>query len=108
MRRCLTPDTSDAPLPGPPSAPAASSFRLSLQHNAVLDLPAGVGPFDVVFCRNVLIYFDVDVKTKVLDAIARRLRPGGYLLLGSAETTIGISSLVAPVPGATGLYRLTT
>lgn len=41
MRRCLTPDTSDAPLPGPPSAPAASSFRLSLQHNAVLDLPAG-------------------------------------------------------------------
>ena len=82
--------------------------KISFRVMNLLDVPAGVGPFDIVFCRNVLIYFDVDVKTKVLDAIARRLRPGGYLLLGSAETTIGISSMFAPVPGATGLYRLTT
>jgi chemotaxis protein methyltransferase CheR len=71
----------------------------------LLDLPAGLGPFDAVFCRNVLIYFDIDVKCQVLAAIAARLRPGGYLVLGGAETTLGLASPFASVPDTTGVYR---
>ncbi len=82
--------------------------KIAFRQMNLLDVPSGIGPFDVVFCRNVLIYFDVDVKAKVLAAIAGRMRPSGYLLLGSAETTIGISTAFVPVPGAAGLYRLAT
>lgn len=51
---------------------------------------ASVPPMDVVLLRNVLIYFEPDVKKHVLDKVAGVLRPGGYLFLGSAETTYGI------------------
>ncbi|CAH2605460.1 Chemotaxis protein methyltransferase Cher2 (plasmid) [Rhodovastum atsumiense] len=71
----------------------------------LLELPAGLGPFDVVFCRNVLIYFEVDVKARVLAAIAARVRPGGWLFLGGAETTMGLTTAFTAVPGITGLYR---
>lgn len=59
------------------------------QHN-LLDPPPTHGPFDVVFLRNVLIYFDLATKREVLRKIRQVLRPGGFLLLGAAETTIGI------------------
>jgi chemotaxis protein methyltransferase CheR len=52
---------------------------------------ATLGPFDIVFCRNVLIYFDVETKKLILEQIRRRLKPGGYLLLGGAETVLGLS-----------------
>ena len=48
------------------------------------------GPFDIVFCRNVLIYFDVATKRKILAEIRQTLFPGGYLVLGSAETTLNV------------------
>jgi chemotaxis protein methyltransferase CheR len=80
--------------------------NISFRSLNLTDLPLGIGPFDLVFCRNVLIYFEVDVKSKVLASIAKRMKPGGYLILGSAETTMGISKLYSPVPGASGLYRL--
>lgn len=73
-------------------------------HN-LLDGPAGPGPFDVVFCRNVLIYFDVERKRAVLERIARVLAPDGLLFLGSAETVIGVTAAFAPAPGASGLFR---
>ena len=48
------------------------------------------GPFDVIFCRNVLIYFDVETKKKILRELRGTLFPGGYLLLGTAETTLNL------------------
>lgn len=46
---------------------------------------------DIVLLRNVLIYFDVEVKRKILQRMQVQLRPDGYLLLGSAEATFGIN-----------------
>jgi chemotaxis protein methyltransferase CheR len=71
----------------------------------LLDVPRDIGTFDVIFCRNVLIYFDMDVKRQVLASVASRLRPGGYLALGGAETMLGLSTCFTNVPGATGMYR---
>lgn len=50
-----------------------------------------LGHFDIVFCRNVLIYFDASTKRVILDRISRILRTDGFLLLGAAETVLGIS-----------------
>jgi chemotaxis protein methyltransferase CheR len=48
------------------------------------------GPFDVIFCRNVMIYFDQPVRQRVIGAMERLLRPGGYLLIGHAEALSGV------------------
>lgn len=49
-----------------------------------------VAPMDLIMLRNVLIYFDVDTKRQILAKMRRLLRPGGYLMLGTAETTMSI------------------
>ncbi|MEM1026096.1 MAG: protein-glutamate O-methyltransferase CheR [Myxococcota bacterium] len=65
------------------------------------------GPFDVIFLRNVLIYFNTDIKAKILERAQRALRPGGFLFLGGAETTLGICDAFERVPRAkASLYRL--
>jgi chemotaxis protein methyltransferase CheR len=51
---------------------------------------SSVGPFQVIFCRNVMIYFDVQTQQAVVDRLASRLIPGGYLLIGHAESLNGI------------------
>jgi chemotaxis protein methyltransferase CheR len=63
-----------------------------------------LGTFDIVFCRNVLIYFDQPTKSRVLDAIARQMAPDGRLYLGGAETVIGLTERLAAVPGEVGVY----
>lgn len=67
---------------------------------------SGMGQFDVIFCRNVLIYFDVAQKRTILGELARTLADDGHLFLGSAETVIGVSDAFELTPGARGLYRL--
>ena len=69
---------------------------------------AYLGPFDLVFCRNVLIYFDQDTKVDVLARIARITAPHGYLVLGAAETVVGLTDLFKPVPERRGLYAPVT
>ncbi len=72
----------------------------------LLDHPRMLGQFDIVFCRNVLIYFDQPTKTKVLAGIADQMAPDGGLYLGGAETVLGITDRFEPIPGQRGVYRI--
>jgi chemotaxis protein methyltransferase CheR len=74
--------------------------------NLLTDLSA-FGTFDVVFCRNVLIYFDQPTKREVLASIARRMTPDGFLMLGGAESAFGITDAFGDIPGLRGVYRRT-
>jgi chemotaxis protein methyltransferase CheR len=76
------------------------------EYNLLGDLKP-LGHFDVVFCRNVLIYFDRETKGKVLESIAGLMPPDGTLFLGGAETVLGISDRFKPVPDQRGVYGLT-
>jgi chemotaxis protein methyltransferase CheR len=64
-----------------------------------------LGAFDVIFCRNVLIYFDQETKANIFGRLARMLEPDGYLLLGAAETVVGLTEAFKPCPDRRGLYR---
>lgn len=70
----------------------------------LLDSMAGLGQFDVIFCRNVLIYFDQQTKGNVLDRAAKQLADDGFLFLGGAETVIGITESFKTLPNTRGLY----
>ncbi len=75
------------------------------QFNLLGDL-SSLGHFDVVFCRNVLIYFDVPTKTQVLDGVANLLPADGFLYLGGAETVLGTTDRFQLMQGQRGIYSL--
>ncbi|WP_454441899.1 protein-glutamate O-methyltransferase [Vibrio bathopelagicus] len=73
----------------------------------LMDSYALLGKFDIIFCRNVLIYFSPDMKAKVLNQMANSLNPGGYLLLGASESLTGLTDrfeMVRCNPGI--IYKL--
>ena len=76
------------------------------QFNLLDDLKP-LGNFDVIFCRNVLIYFDSQTKTQVLDRIAGMLPPDGFLYLGGAETVLGTTNRFEIIRGQRGIYTVT-
>lgn len=63
-----------------------------------------LGQFDIIFCRNVLIYFGDNTKSEVLSKMSNLLPEDGMLFLGGAETVIGITDKFRPLPSARGLY----
>ena len=65
-------------------------------HN-LMDPPPSGGPFDAIFCRNVMIYFDRPTREKLVNRLASVLRPGGILAVGSAETLSGIDAPLQPL-----------
>ncbi len=69
------------------------AFRKEPLHENTLP----VGPFDLIFCRNLLIYFDLETKRQTLSNISRSLDSNGFLILGGAESTLNISSLFEPI-----------
>jgi chemotaxis protein methyltransferase CheR len=70
----------------------------------LLDDFRGLGRFDVIFCRNVLIYFDAQTKKQVLERMSSQVEGPGYLLLGAAETVLGVTDTFKPIPNHRGLY----
>jgi chemotaxis protein methyltransferase CheR len=72
----------------------------------LMDPSFTLGKFDVVFCRNVLIYFDGPTKADVLNRIANCMNPGGFLMLGAAESVIGITQAFENSNDRRGLYKL--
>lgn len=72
----------------------------------LLDSYLTMGKFDIILCRNVLIYFDDATKREILRKLAAQLNPAGYLFLGSAETIIGLSDNLKPLENERGIYTL--
>ena len=63
-----------------------------------------LGRFDLVLCRNVLIYFDQATKIGVLERIAGVTERDGFLVLGGAETVVGLTDRFKPIPDKRGVY----
>ena len=85
-------------------SPQIRSMVRFAPHN-LLAGTSGLGRFDLVFCRNVLIYFDREHKRAALSQIAKATEPHGALVLGSAETVVGLDSAFAPVVGLRGVFK---
>jgi chemotaxis protein methyltransferase CheR len=84
-------------------------IRAMIQHrqlNLLHDF-SSLGVFDVIFCRNVLIYFDQDTKIDIFNRLAKATEADGFLVLGAAETVVGLTDVFKPFPERRGLYRPT-
>jgi chemotaxis protein methyltransferase CheR len=84
-----------------------ADIRAMVQHrqlNLLHDF-SQIGVFDVIFCRNVLIYFDQDTKINIFNRLAKVTEPDGFLVLGAAETVVGLTDVYKPYPERRGLYR---
>ncbi|PCC99801.1 CheR family methyltransferase [Halopseudomonas pelagia] len=77
--------------------------RVEFRALNLLDSYAMLGKFDIVFCRNVLIYFSADLKKDILKRIHATLKPGGYLMLGASEALNGLPELYQMVQCSPGI-----
>ncbi len=86
----------------------APEIRSAVQYKSfnLLSEFASLGAFDVIFCRNVLIYFDQKTKGTILDRMAKLLPADGLLYLGGAETVLGVTERFQPMPGQRGIYQV--
>ena len=75
------------------------------QANLLQSLTA-FGKFDIVFCRNVLIYFDAEAKAEILSRMRQQMAGDAFLYLGGAETVIGVSDVFKTVQGQRGVYTV--
>jgi chemotaxis protein methyltransferase CheR len=85
----------------------SQEVRAMVQHrqlNLLHDF-SQLGTFDVIFCRNVLIYFDQDTKISIFGRLAKAMEGDGFLVLGAAETVVGLTDVFKPFPDKRGLYR---
>jgi chemotaxis protein methyltransferase CheR len=80
---------------------------ISFQELNLMEDFESLGHFDIVFCRNVLIYFDVATKQKVLSKIKGVLAKDGVLFIGCAESMVGISDDLKALPGGGNAYGQT-
>jgi chemotaxis protein methyltransferase CheR len=88
------------------AAPALRAMVNFREWNLLASL-APLGMFDIVFCRNVLIYFDPPTKARVLAAIKRQMAPDALLYLGASETTMGIAPDLVRAAAGCGVYSMT-
>lgn len=86
----------------------AQEIRSAVQYRSfnLLSEFASLGSFDVIFCRNVLIYFDQKTKGQILDRMAKLMPADGVLYLGGAETVLGVTERFQPMPGQRGIYQV--
>ncbi len=86
----------------------APEIRSAVQYRSfnLLSDFGSLGGFDVIFCRNVLIYFDQKTKGTILDRMAKLLPADGLLYLGGAETVLGVTERFQPMPGQRGIYQV--
>jgi chemotaxis protein methyltransferase CheR len=77
------------------------------QHN-LLDTPPDPGRFDLILCRNVLLYFDRPTRQRAFERLASALAPDGRIMLGAGETTAGQTDVFLPEKGVTGFHQLAT
>ncbi|NQX93713.1 MAG: protein-glutamate O-methyltransferase CheR [Erythrobacter sp.] len=75
------------------------------KHNVLSDPPARAR-FDLILCRNVLLYFEPDMREKAFSKLATAMNPGGYLMLGAGETVVGQTTAFTPSPDRISLYQL--
>jgi chemotaxis protein methyltransferase CheR len=73
-------------------------------HN-LLDQPPALGRFDIVLCRNVMLYFDAANRVRAFDRLASAMSPDGWLMLGAGETVVGQTERFAPERSFVGFYR---
>ncbi len=67
---------------------------------------SSLGQFDIVYCRNVLIYFDQETKVDILERVQKQMPDDGFMVLGAAETVVGLTGAFSPVAGKRGLYAV--
>jgi chemotaxis protein methyltransferase CheR len=78
--------------------------RMSFMVHNLLETPPS-GQFDIILCRNVLLYFSAERRRAVLERLASALAPDGMLILGAGETVLGQTDSFRPDPELRGVYR---